>query len=292
MRRAFTLIEMLVAITIIAIMIAMLLPAVKQAKRIARYTICGTQQRQIMQALIGYAASNHNDFPHGYWAYPTVIGAASDIIELLQGTAMGRSEPGYDDDGPSVAVALNIMRCPDFQTRPGSGTSLYDPYDRVTAGFPPYNGWGYTAGHLDPNGTAVHQTYMYIGGLGMWSNPTNGSSRWHGWATHSQAKYDSYDDPYDGIGPVLNLGHRARHNYAAILTDRMWLTNGSNQHDPSRYPGTEVGGHEAVVNHKKNGLEVVGGNVAFADAHVEFRWADHIEDRIDVFGPAQPYVCY
>ena len=110
MRRAFTLIEMLVAITIIAIMIAMLLPAVKQAKRITRYTICGTQQRQIMQALIGYAASNYNDFPHGYWAYPTVIGAASDIIELLQGTAMGRSEPGYDDDGPSVSVALNIMR--------------------------------------------------------------------------------------------------------------------------------------------------------------------------------------
>ena len=67
--RGFTLVEMVIVILIITLLIALLLPSIKKAKQSARYLTCATQQRQIVQALIGYATDNRNNFPHGYGAH-------------------------------------------------------------------------------------------------------------------------------------------------------------------------------------------------------------------------------
>ena len=310
-RRGFTLIEMLVVITIIALLISLLLPAVKQAKRIARYTICGTQQRQIVQGLICYATSNRNGFPFGYYAAPTVIGGAKEVTECIEGFAVTPDGSGGGDfDNPWAAVSLHLFTCPDFQMRPGTGTSLYDPYDRAVMGYPQphqnggfwYPGWGagdpnsseFNESDLpsSPGNSVVHTTYMYLGGIGRTRNDTNGSSRWHGWLANSVGVYRSYDDIYDGVGPILTLDHRQRHSEAALLTDRMWITDGGHWQDPVRDPGTDVGGHMAVVNHKATGLELAGGNVTFPDGHVEFRWAAQLKDRMDVVSTREPYICY
>ena len=66
MRRAFTLLELLVVIGIIALLLSLLLPALARGREAARATMCRSNLRQVHQALMLYAQENEGFVPIGY----------------------------------------------------------------------------------------------------------------------------------------------------------------------------------------------------------------------------------
>jgi prepilin-type N-terminal cleavage/methylation domain-containing protein/prepilin-type processing-associated H-X9-DG protein len=64
--RAFTLVELLVVIGIIALLISILLPTLARARDSAKSVKCGSNARQIATGIIGYAQDFQGQFPTGF----------------------------------------------------------------------------------------------------------------------------------------------------------------------------------------------------------------------------------
>jgi prepilin-type N-terminal cleavage/methylation domain-containing protein len=69
--RGFTLVELLVVVGIIALLVAILLPALNRANLAARRAACLSNLRQVHQIMMFYAADNHDQVPLGYRQNPT-----------------------------------------------------------------------------------------------------------------------------------------------------------------------------------------------------------------------------
>ncbi len=69
-RKKFTLIELLIVISIIAILAGMLLPALNRARDRAKQIKCASNERQLGTAIIAYVLDNHDMIPYAMDDYP------------------------------------------------------------------------------------------------------------------------------------------------------------------------------------------------------------------------------
>jgi type II secretory pathway pseudopilin PulG len=101
-RIAFTLVELLVVIGLIALLIGILLPVLSSVREKANRVKCSTNLRQIGQAELTYAVDNKGHYPRVYWE-----GNAAAFYFVLQRTPAPGSWP-YDPNDVTAGIYLLV----------------------------------------------------------------------------------------------------------------------------------------------------------------------------------------
>ncbi len=182
-RRGFTLVELLVVITIIGILIALLLPAVQAAREAARRITCTNNLKQLALAMHNYHTANQM-FPINYGGNQQYDNTATGhswftgLLPYIEQQALfdkiNFQQPLSDANNTAVAATpIKALLCPTDSTRKGTMTGRanvggewgINNYKAVAGGN--WN-WGDHVGITQPSS--------------KWNNDANGLDRGNGLA--------------------------------------------------------------------------------------------------------------
>lgn len=246
-REAFTLIEMLVVITIIALLAAMLLPVLAQAKEAGKKINCLSNLKQLQLCWQMYTDDNAGALP------------PNDSIEIeTKGTYMGQGQISWCEGDAATNADPTFIQA-----------GLLFPYNSSIA---IYHCPADISAIVDANGNPLPQLRLRsynmsqsVNGLGMLTDPDYDNLPVDAFAPCFEklsaitnpppSRLFVFIDENEGTLQDCQFGYAMPNNYAGY-----WFDMPSNRHDQ-------------------------GGNLSFADGHVEYwRWA---VPMLDILPPDQ-----
>lgn len=302
-RNAFTLVELLVVITIIGILVGLLLPAVQQARESGRQTECKNNLKQLVTALASYE-SDIGHFPPGRegcdgWNSDICANVpgrdrpgTSGFVHLLphleqlalyelfepsfKDGAIAPAQPSDQDDGTtanwfSYEVSVGIQRRPDFISCPSDDSApVY-----------PFNSRNYATG-----------SYAFVQGS---QGPTYGIDakkvKCYNNGPFLYVRTVKQRDIKDGMSNTIFIGETVEADTRESAN--IWLIGSRHLHSMrstdnplNTQPGEGVwvkdSGGSPLYGYKANGAfasrHPAGCNFAFGDGHVVF-----LNENIDLF---------
>jgi len=128
-RRAFTLVELLVVIGIIAVLVGVLLPTLASARRSANSAACMSNLRQIGQTIHMYVNANKGILPYGYWNGGGNGALAGDWSLLLLNSLSGKQGTTYTDTTNQAMSLRQVFKDKDIVD--GNGIIHYSAHPRL-----------------------------------------------------------------------------------------------------------------------------------------------------------------
>lgn len=116
-RRAFTLIELVVVVLVIAVLAGILIPAVSLVRASAKTSLCANNLRQIGIAMMTYGNDNELQLPAG-WNTGSTFVSWDDLLAGYDGRDLPQT-------GPNYSINAEFLKCPDGSAKQRKIFSMY-----------------------------------------------------------------------------------------------------------------------------------------------------------------------
>ena len=238
----FTLVELMVVISIIVVLVAMLVPSMEKSLALARRAVCASRGHAIMLSIQHYGSDNRQDVPAhtghvGNWLWDV---NADSVRSLLRYTAAGESQRELFHCPSNIAASY------EEEWLNGSRESATDP-----DGAGPGTGVLVLTFHwtmLRPTGPG------YVGALSGNQLDATDNSRY-----------------YNGHVPRAKLTEAGQVTRTPLIVDSVMFDKNQLRWSDLDYEGRKFGSSH-MEGDRKDGLPIpAGGNLSFIDGHVDWK---------------------